>query len=752
MPLIGYICRKAACPAGPGREFEADCLIMRQKTTYLASWLFVLVAVLPLRLSATHIVGGEMTYVCLGNNEYRINLTIFRDCYYGVPWFDNPASIGVFNAGNLLYTQALVPLDLTQNDTLNPDLGSECFTVPPDVCVHTTSYSTIVTLPYDPGGYHIVYQRCCRNNTITNIVGPEDTGATYSIEISGEALSVCNSSPVFNNWPPLYICVNLPFQIDQSAVDPDGDSLVYRLCNPLQGASDLFPMPQPPNAPPYLPVQWIAPPYGVDNMLNGAPGGVPMNIHPVSGLLGGTPNTIGQFVIGICVEEYRGGILIGTNRRDYQVNVGTCGVAVAAFFSPAVICDGLSVSLDNTSTGAGNFLWFFNDPAQPGAVSNETNPTFTYSDTGTYTIQLVADPGTNCADTFASDVLLLPTSLFADFDIERSGCEDSVTVQISDSSLDTSSTIQSWEWTLQNGPFQQTSSDRNPVFVLDQAGSASLTLVVTAGNGCKDTLVQEFPVVILEDMAGPDSTLWCLGENGAAGVALNPAGGLPGVSYTWVPPDFLDDPTLPNPFASPDSTTTYTVLISDDGGNCQLEKTVTVLVSPVVSVTPVLDTILLGGTVQINTVGQSGYTYQWSPPEGLDDPALASPLASPSTRTVYRVLVTDEDSCTLERSVEIVVLTICEEPYLFIPTGFTPNGDGNNDFFRIYGNNLEEIHLVVYDRWGKMLFETADPAGPGWDGQYNGQPLPPDVYGFLAKVRCVGGGRYERQGNVTLLR
>ncbi len=329
-------------------------------------------------VKATHIVGGEMTYTCLGNNQYQVQLTIFRDCYYGVPWFDSPASIGVFTSNNMLFTQALVPLNPILNDTLNPTLGSECFVAPPDVCVHTTTYTTTITLPYLPGGYHLVYQRCCRNNTISNIVGPSDTGATYSIEISGQALLECNNSPIFNNWPPLYLCVNQPFEIDQSAVDPDGDSLVYVLCNPLRGATPNNPMPQPPNAPPYLPVQWINPPYNTNNMLNGLPGGVPMTIDPVTGLLTGTPNTIGQFVIGICVEEYRNGVLIGVKRRDYQVNVGVCSIATAAFFAPEIICDSYQVTLANQSQSANSFLWHFDDPANPGATSTLVNPTYTY--------------------------------------------------------------------------------------------------------------------------------------------------------------------------------------------------------------------------------------------------------------------------------------------------------------------------------------------------------------------------------------
>ena len=90
---------------------------------------------LPNVLQATHIVGGEMNYTCLGNDEYEITLTIFRDCYNGNPnaWFDNPASIGVFDEDNVLLQEILLPL--MNNDTLNPVLTSECLVVPPDVCV-----------------------------------------------------------------------------------------------------------------------------------------------------------------------------------------------------------------------------------------------------------------------------------------------------------------------------------------------------------------------------------------------------------------------------------------------------------------------------------------------------------------------------------------------------------------------------------------------------------------------------------------
>jgi gliding motility-associated-like protein len=705
-------------------------------------------ALSPVALKATHIVGGEMTYTCLGNNQYQVTLTIFRDCFNGVPWFDSPASIGVFTSNNLLFSQTLVPLDLMLNDTLDPDLGSECFVAPPNVCVHTTSYTTVLNLPFNPGGYHIVYQRCCRNNTISNIVAPEDTGATYSIEISPMALQECNNSPVFNNWPPLYLCVNFPFEIDQSAVDPDGDSLVYKLCNPLQGASDFAPMPQPPNAPPYIPVQWINPPYNVNNMLNGLPGGVPMAIDPVTGLLTGTPNTLGQFVIGICVEEYRNGVLIGVKRRDYQVNVGECSIATAAFFAPEMLCDSYEVGLTNQSVSANSFLWLFNDPNNPGASSTLFNPTYIYSDTGLYTITLIAEPGTNCSDTFSTQVHILPNSLFANFDVENIDCEDELTIQVTDSSLDTASSIASWSWLLQNGATTVTSFSQNPTFTITQPGNATLTLTVTSVNGCTRTLSETFPVVFINDPLLEDSTAICAG---AGGVALNPDGGFPGATYNWMPPDFLDNPNSPNPFATPDTTTTYSVVITDAAGFCQVEKTVTVIVSPDVTVVPVIDTILEGESVQIIATENGTYTYVWSPPGGLSGTDIPSPLATPDESVVYTLVVTDENGCIVERTVTIIVLTLCEEPYVFIPTGFTPNGDGKNDTFKVIGNNLDEIYLAVYNRWGELIFETRDPSA-GWDGTYKGKLLPPDAYGFYARVKCVGGLEYSKKGNVTLLR
>ncbi|MEK7253583.1 MAG: PKD domain-containing protein, partial [Bacteroidota bacterium] len=409
---------------------------------------FSMLFLLPFSAKAWHIVGGELSYTCLGNDQYEIKLTIFRDCgqTVGAP-FDNPATIGFFDSENQLVNFIQVPLGV-QDDTLNPTLQSQCFTNPPNVCVHTTTYEAVVNLPFLPGGYQIVYQRCCRNQTITNIVAPNTQGATYSIHLTEEAMQECNSSPKFNNWPPLYICAFYPFSIDQSATDAEGDSLVYRLCQPFQGADQTVPQPIPPNDPPYQPVTWVDPPYNIDNMLNGIAGGEVMKIDPVTGLLTGTPTTIGQFVIGICVEEYRNGELISVTRRDYQLNVGECGFPTSAFFAPEKLCETYTVGFDNNSLNAQDYLWFFGDPANPGASSTLPNPTYTYSDTGTFLITLIAEPGTVCADTTTKEVQIILNSLFANFNIDYADCADSLTVQIIDSTVDTASMVSNWQWIL----------------------------------------------------------------------------------------------------------------------------------------------------------------------------------------------------------------------------------------------------------------------------------------------------------------
>jgi len=153
---------------------------------------------------ATHIVGGELYYTYLGNNQYEIRLTVYRDCFYGNPPFDSPALIGVWNANNsFVYAVDLFPND---SATIPPIINSPCFVPPTNVCYRVCNYYGTITLPPIAGGYQLAYQRCCRNQTIINIVTPLDVGAAFYAYIPGTAITNVNSNPVFTQLPPPFIC------------------------------------------------------------------------------------------------------------------------------------------------------------------------------------------------------------------------------------------------------------------------------------------------------------------------------------------------------------------------------------------------------------------------------------------------------------------------------------------------------------------------------------------------------------------
>jgi len=710
----------------------------------------ILMALSP-ALKATHIVGGEMTYRCLGNNEYLITLVIFRDCFFGNPaaGFDSPASIGIFNGANNAYLRQVLVFPMG-NDTLQPILSGECFVAPPTVCVHTTTYQASVELPPIPGGYILSYQRCCRNQTIVNIVNPLATGATYSVAISESALLQCNSSPTFSQWPPIYICAGVPINFDHSATDIDGDSIVYRLCEPLRGATQANPMPQPPNPPPYLPVTWVSPPYGVNNMLNGTPGDPPLLIHPVTGLLTGFPNTIGQFVVGICVEEYRNGQLIGTLRRDFQYNVGVCGQTNSAFFAPELQCGSLTVNFQNLSANADNFSWYFNDPAQPGANSSLENPSFTFADTGRYTVMLVADPNSVCQDTAYREIYLQPNSIFPAFDVDITSCNtDSANLVISNMSFDAVSQIVSNTWTLLPGNLQDTVA--NPVFTLRQSGSYEILLKLLAANGCTAESRQTI-VLNLIQIEPPDPVAICRGDT--AIISLRNLGSSP-LSFSWQPTGaIIQGAGTSSVRVSPAANTIISVRVENADG-CAENFEIPVAVSdfqPLLSASASPDTIAPGESSQLEATQRADYLYSWSPPLTLNNAGIFNPVATPLQTTTYTVRVRDSQGCANSALVTVVVRDpVCERPNIYVPNGFSPNGDGRNDLLFVRGNGIDEMDFTIFNRWGERVFQSDNPS-VGWDGTFRGKQLPPDVFAYYLRVRCFNGQEYFEKGNITLIR
>jgi gliding motility-associated-like protein len=424
-------------------------------------------------LIASHIVGGEMYYHYLGNNQYKITLVVYRDCINGQAPYDPEASLGIFDSQGNLYQNVLVPIN--DSGYVPNAINSPCLAPPLDICDQVAHYYTTVTLPPVGGGYTIAYQRCCRNYSCVNI--SQFTGATYTCVIPDQQYAA-DDNPVYQNLPPTFICAGAPFTFDHSAIDADGDQLIYSLFTPYDGADQNVPQPSPPAAPPYAPINFT-PPYSLANVM----GGVPMTINPLTGILTATPSTIGQFVYGVLVTEFRNGVQIGETRRDFQVNVTICpNYTVASIYSPTLVCGSLDAQFQNTSYGATTYSWDFGDLTTTTDVSTDANPTYTYPDTGRYTVMLVAyGATTNCNDTTWGEALVYP-AFFAKAGTTLQPCIQDF--QFIDSSFSLNSNAINWAWNFGDNQFSYTQS---PFHHFDIPGSYVVTMIAFADSGCADT-------------------------------------------------------------------------------------------------------------------------------------------------------------------------------------------------------------------------------------------------------------------------
>ncbi|MGH1339485.1 MAG: PKD domain-containing protein [Aureispira sp.] len=611
-----------------------------------APFIFCLcLALLPLdSLRATHIVGGEMTYTCLGNNRYEVALTIFRDCENGNPnaYFDDPAFVGIFNARTGAYLATEQLFFSGQDDTLNLAEVNPCYTLNDDVCIHTTTYRRQVSLGFTPDGYHLVYQRCCRNNVITNIVLPGATGATYDVVISGVALASCNSSPQFRDWPPFFICQGSSINYDNSATDINGDSIAYSLYAPYQGASTANPVPNQPQGPPFLAVNWIAP-YGTNNMLGG--GAIdPFRIDPVTGQLSGTPPNLGIFVVGICAKEYRNGQLIGEVRRDFQYEVVAC-TPIQAQFTPSVpICNtSLSVAFSNNSNSQNvSFDWNFGDNSP---IVRAATPTHTYPDTGTYIVTMIAAADLFCVDTVEQQVQIQldGANITA---APAPACEGDTVWLRATNVLSAYNTITNYQWSPNNLILAGQGTDS--VYVV-ATGNINLSVTGTNNNNCTD--VAQASIAIEEVEAEFDSVRFDC--NSTLAVPFNNNSLSVNNGYLWDFDGFGTSSLVTPTFTFPDTGRYSVTLVAGIGALCQDTFTQDIYI-------PLDGTLVISGSPTQVCRGDSIYmnvsnalvdynnivSYTWTPNGPIiSGQGTDSILIVGTNNTTFRVVALNNNGC-----------------------------------------------------------------------------------------------------------
>lgn len=274
---------------------------------------------------ASHIVGGEFELVHLSDNTFRINLILYFDELNGSPAARDANVVARIyrKRDNFFMRDVFLPMvSQTAVSYTQPECSKG------EIVTTKILYSDVFVLPAnqydDPDGYYLVWERCCRNYSITNIYSDDPlfgiyAGQTFYLEfppVVRDGQTFINSSPRL--FPPLndYACPNRPYYVDFTGVDDDGDSLVYSLVTPLNTkTSAAIPLPGP-GPRPYPEVTW-RPPFGPNNILNGNPDLKISN----DGFITVTPTVQGLFVFAVRCEEFRDGVKIGEVRRDFQMLV-----------------------------------------------------------------------------------------------------------------------------------------------------------------------------------------------------------------------------------------------------------------------------------------------------------------------------------------------------------------------------------------------------------------------------------------------
>lgn len=734
---------------------------------------------------ARHIIGGDITYTYLGEpspgmKRWRFTMHIYRDCYGNGAPFDIPCEFAIYRGSytnNTLYsTYSLTSYDYTK---LIPDTP-QCVTNIPLVCVEEAVYSFEETLPVLANeSYFIVHQRCCRNNTITNIISPGDVGATYFIELTPAAMAANNNSAVFDNFPPIIICGKLPLTFDHAATDADGDILVYSFCEALAGGGnitsspDLFSCigakPTPPCPPPFDIVPYAVPNYNFNNPLGGTPPA--LTINPVTGLLTGIPMLVGQFVVTICVQEFRNGQLLSTVQREFQFNVADCTPDIVAKLDADSLtvnideytiksCGAKTIFLQNRTTVASNVEdveWRFDiNGTIVSDTENDWFTAFTFPDTGTYHGMLLINQFSGgCSDTAYINVRIFP-EVNASFAYDYDTCVAGPVVFTDQSTGEGG--VSQWQWNF--GIPGASSNQQNPTFLYPIPGNHPVTLTAIDLNQCSDdttAIIEWFPVPPLI-IIRPSSYLGCV----PADIFFDNLSTPIDESYhiVWYFGDGDSTQNVISPTHLYDEPGIYDVKVEITSPiGCYTEDLFPNLIrvepSPTAAFTcdPMDGLTNFNSTVQFTDQSVGAEHWNWQLGANYTTLEQNPTYTFPDTGAVkVRLIVTHEAGCKDSTS---KVLDIRPVVTWYMPNAFTPNGDGkNDDFFGkgfLYG--ATNFRMTIWNRWGEMVFETNDP-NEKWNGEKrNGGGMSPEgVYVYTVTFTGPRGEPHEYKGFATVVR
>lgn len=349
----------------------------------------------------------------------------------------------------------------------------------------------------------------------------------------------------------------------------------------------------------------------------------------------------------------------------------------------------------------------------------------------------------------------------ADFEIipgEGVACEEELVV-IDASTFDAGNII-SWDWTFGAGAVPSTANTAGPHNIMyNSVGTKYVVLTVETDAGCIVTKVIEIEIeaccpqdhdleIDLDDVVDPPCA-----DTPSGSISASATGGFPLYEYSLDGENFLSFPSF-NSLLEGD----YTIWVRDIKG-CRDSIDATIVDPPPLIVDAGEDvTINLGCSTDLEAIVSPATAivdYVWTPDTFLNCYDCPDPTASPVNTTTYTITVTNQNGCMDD---DDVIVSVTKDRLVYIPNAFSPNADGTNDFFTLFGGKgTRKIQLLrIFNRWGALVYEGKDltfgDQNQGWDGTFKGEILTPDVFAFYALIEFIDDETILYEGDVTILK
>lgn len=404
--------------------------------------------------------------------------------------------------------------------------------------------------------------------------------------------------------------------------------------------------------------------------------------------------------------------------------------------NPSSVCPGEQSTL--TVTGSGSFLWSNGATASTTVVSLVTQ--------SVYTVAVTDSIGCISTGSVTINVHPVPNAAFTVNDV----CEGEP-VQFVNSSTIAGGGPLTFSWDFGDGG---SSSQVSPSHIYSASGNPLVWLVVKSANNCIDSTSSSL-------------TVW---PSPLAGLSGNPLKGCPVLqvsftststsndsitAYNWMFSNGVNSalPQVNVPFTSSGFYDAYLQVTTIHGckDDTLLGNYVEVYDEPIAGfdVTPPVTTELFP-EIRFLDLSSGANAWSWDFGDTSAVSFVREPVhiySAPGSYTVYQ-MIENANGC---RDTAIRVVRIGRDNSIYVPNAFTPNGDGRNDEFMVYGFNITDFNLSIFNRWGMKIF-SSDEMGQAWDGTYDGVESPQGVYVYLVTYRDVQDKVKTLSGKVHLIR